>query len=368
MANFDFITDDDLRSSLENDLKELTLCLQASAWKAVHVLAGSIVEATLIDYLVSAEKINSAAAYKTSLAQLIDLCEKDGVLSRKAVDLSTIVREYRNLIHPGRVIRLSERVDEHGATIAKAVIEIVVDEVAIKKKQTYGYTAEQVIRKLEEDSSALSIAEHLFRETRPAELKRLLLKVLPASYLEHCESETQNDYYIARRMRSLYRLGLQVADDQIRTAVGSHYVSILKEEIGSTVRNYEVGLFQSADLRDIDARDRPLVISHFLATMKEGLSDGVLEAAQGITAYLESESLKELMMILVNAMIRDSRKARKESIDAWFFREAWDVDDGDDVHKDKLRAAIAFLEKEHRWNSQMIEIFQKMSTAIDVPF
>jgi hypothetical protein len=165
MANFDFITDEGLRHSLESDLKELSLCHTAGAWKAVHVLAGSIIEATLIDYLVSSKKIDQSTALSKDLAQLIEICKAHSVLSNKAIELSTIIRSYRNLIHPGRVLRLSEQVDENGAAIAKSVIEIVVQEVSNKKKQTYGYTAEQVVRKVRQDPSSISIAAHLLRET-----------------------------------------------------------------------------------------------------------------------------------------------------------------------------------------------------------
>lgn len=50
MASFDFITDEDFRISLEKDFKELNLCIQTGAYKAAVVIAGSIVEAVLIDY------------------------------------------------------------------------------------------------------------------------------------------------------------------------------------------------------------------------------------------------------------------------------------------------------------------------------
>ena len=54
MADFTFIVDPGLRRGLESDFKELSACLKAEAWKAVHVLAGSIVEAVLIDALGNA--------------------------------------------------------------------------------------------------------------------------------------------------------------------------------------------------------------------------------------------------------------------------------------------------------------------------
>ena len=153
MANFDFITDGPLRRSLESDLRELTACHEVGAWKAVLVLAGSIIEAILIEHLVSSQNIGADAAYAKDLGKLIELCKQQAILSNKAIELSAIIRSYRNLIHPGRLLRLAEGADEHGATIAKSVIEIVVNEVSEKKRSSYGYTAEQVVRKVKQDPS-----------------------------------------------------------------------------------------------------------------------------------------------------------------------------------------------------------------------
>src|SRR5438093_874801 len=54
MPMFDFIAGDDFRQSLEGDYRDLTGCVEAKAWKAVHVLAGSIIEAVLLDHLDAA--------------------------------------------------------------------------------------------------------------------------------------------------------------------------------------------------------------------------------------------------------------------------------------------------------------------------
>jgi hypothetical protein len=53
ISRFDFVSGDDFRTPLESDYAELEACLTAGAWKSAHVLAGSIVEAVLIDYLVA---------------------------------------------------------------------------------------------------------------------------------------------------------------------------------------------------------------------------------------------------------------------------------------------------------------------------
>jgi hypothetical protein len=58
MASFDYITAKEFRQSLEADYAELQLCVESKAWKSVQVLAGSIVEALLIDYLAANPNTN----------------------------------------------------------------------------------------------------------------------------------------------------------------------------------------------------------------------------------------------------------------------------------------------------------------------
>lgn len=171
MADFQFIAIPELRQCLESDYQELRACVQAEAWKAVHVLAGSIVEAVLIDGLGDSA-VDQSKLDSMELAPLIALAKERGILSDEAVDLSTVVRRYRNLIHPGRVKRLEKSVDRSGAVVAAEVVEIITAQVAKKRKETYGYTAEQLFTRLRGGPSALSLVPFLVRDTSERELER----------------------------------------------------------------------------------------------------------------------------------------------------------------------------------------------------
>src|SRR4051794_33612491 len=120
---FDFITDADLRTGLQGDYDEMLTCAEHRAWKAVHVLGGSIVEAVLVDYLMSAGH-TTPDPLEMTLAQLISACKKAGVLSQRTSELSAALKSYRNLIHPGRAKRLNERADEDGAAVAQSLVSI----------------------------------------------------------------------------------------------------------------------------------------------------------------------------------------------------------------------------------------------------
>jgi hypothetical protein len=146
-SSFEFITDARFRQSLESDYQELMKSFEGSSWKAVHVLAGSIVEAVLVNHLIITEyqKKTGKDPLKMMLGDAADACKTEGVLSQKAYDLSSVIRAYRNLIHPGRVIRLGEKIDRNSAVVARALVDIVIDEVVAARKKVYGFTAEQLL-------------------------------------------------------------------------------------------------------------------------------------------------------------------------------------------------------------------------------
>jgi len=181
-VEFEYIVDVGLRRSLESDWRELQVALQNSAWKSVHVLAGSIVESILVDHLLSIG-FPQKDPLRMTLDEAITACKGSGVLSDKTAELSIVIRRYRNLIHPGRLLRLSESADVNSATVCEALVRMINGEVASSKRQTYGYTAEQIASKIERDSSSVAILTHLLKKTNERELERLLLEVLPERYL-----------------------------------------------------------------------------------------------------------------------------------------------------------------------------------------
>jgi hypothetical protein len=183
MPEFDFITNDPFRKSLENDFRELTDCSKAKAWKAVHVLAGSIIEAVLIDHLNESGKKLTKDPLKMEFAELIQFCKDEKILSQKSVDLSSVIRGFRNLIHPGRAIRLQEKVDQNGATVAMVLVDMIVAEVCSRRRDTLGYTAEQICVKIQNDSTAMTIIEHLLKQVNEKEKEKLLLYTIPTSYM-----------------------------------------------------------------------------------------------------------------------------------------------------------------------------------------
>jgi len=321
MIQFDFITHEEFRNSLESDFREMAACVEAHAWKAVHVLAGSIIEAVLIDYLLAEKHVNREDALKMDFGQALSLCKDKGIISAKTVDLSTVIKDYRNLIHPGRTIRLNEKTDHNSAEVARALVSIVLAEVEKRKRENYGYTAEQIVAKLQRDSSADSIVPHLIKNANPVEVERLLLKVLPESYMQALDDFETPDY-VSPALRLCFRAAFEQAPDDLKKRVIGRFVRILKEESDRVVLNYEDAFFRSADLKYVASEEADLVKQHLLGRLQKEVDEHLLITLQGIGKHIKSEEVSKFVDPLIRAMRQTSsarlcRQAQRCIEDEW---------------------------------------------------
>lgn len=286
---FDFITDEEFRSSLSSDYRELALCMEAGAWKAVHVLAGSIIETILIDTLLVGDykKRTGNDPLKMDLYKAIEASKSEKIISSKEADLSNVIKSYRNLIHPGRKLRLKEEVDKNSASIANSLVNMIVTKVRKRKEETYGYTAEQIVVKITSDSSVLSIIGHLLRTTNTLEIKKLLLKVIPEEYIKTINDPTSDKNTPGRLERS-FRIAFDNASINLQQEVTKKFVSVLKEESDEILLPYETAFFRAYDLRHLDKDDIQLVKDHLLSRMDNPTLE-LLNAVKGLILYIEIE-------------------------------------------------------------------------------
>lgn len=292
MATFDFVTDDDLRESLESDARELAHCLEGGAAKAAHVLAGSIVEAVLADHLIAIGYVDASGRdiLELDLGQLIAAAKSKKAISPRTADLASVVKSYRNLIHPGRLARLKERVGPSTAAIANSLVEVVADEVSAQKRTEYGYTAQQIVNKLEVDSSALAVMPALLSRTSAKEQERLLIAVLPKRYLE-LAADDFTDRSVLARFGNAYRSTFEATDDPIRQRVSARYVEILKEGAELEVTTHESAFFQADDLAFMSAEDGDVARRHLIAQVGERMTRGLARALTGIGAHIEPSEI-----------------------------------------------------------------------------
>lgn len=144
--SFDFVRDEDLRMIIARDYRELVVILIPSgAWKSAVVLAGSILEAVLVDVLTSKiEMLEHVKAQhrgkhpsKLTLEQLIQVAANLDVLPASRKDaLDQCLRHFRNYIHPEREIRAGYPCTEAEAYLALGGLDSVLNHIVDSTSKT----------------------------------------------------------------------------------------------------------------------------------------------------------------------------------------------------------------------------------------
>jgi hypothetical protein len=267
-TRFDFIAAQDLRESLDTDYSEMQRDFEAKAWKSANVIAGSIVEALLIDYLLNLPSADTAAILKLSLADAIKACLASGAITERNADLCSVIKSFRNLIHPGRMIRLQEpQPTRTSAQVAVSLVDLIVDDVAKARRASAGLTAEQIASKVARDSHTTSIVAHLLREVRPDQQVRLLTKVLPDAYRAVIEQQQHDfvDLEAKARLPALFRSAFLSGDDALRRRTMQEFVRILREEDGDWVANFGDAFVHGAYVEWVEDARRDMVCEHLIA-------------------------------------------------------------------------------------------------------
>jgi hypothetical protein len=140
-----FIIDSELREVLRIDLGSTNLALSNGEWKASTVLAGSIVEALLLWALqqrASTEiqqaidklkgkgvsiKHSASSLEDWVLYELIEVSEELEIIATDTAKQARLAKDFRNLIHPGRNIRLGQICNRGTALSAVAAVEHVIE-------------------------------------------------------------------------------------------------------------------------------------------------------------------------------------------------------------------------------------------------
>lgn len=124
---FAFITDPRLAIILSRDYNELQTLDPYNSTKSVIVLSGGIMEGLLIDALVLSGTLTFSEACNNELKKIINKALEKGIITEDR--LSHAIRNYRNLVHPGREIKDNVIFSVSDATIAKAAVDIFIREV-----------------------------------------------------------------------------------------------------------------------------------------------------------------------------------------------------------------------------------------------
>lgn len=367
-SSFDFVADDEFRRVLESDKREMRRCAETEAWKAVHVLSGSIIEAVLLDYLVSERHLRKEDALKMDLGKAIELSAKKSIISEKVSELASAVKGYRNLVHAGRSIRTREIPDAHSAHIVINVLEMILAEIGGRKRPSYGYTAEQVVSKVERDPSARGILKYLVKDLNERETKRLLQEVIPDRYFrwnQELEDGEEVPSHLFSMLSTLFRTSYESADAIVQSEVTSRFVRVLKEESVDVVSTHCLQFFAMSDLRHLQADDAQLVKEHFFEQIRPGQGDVKwIRALSGIGQWLLPEEVPGFVDLLVKVLLQDN--IQKRMIFSCMFVEYDSMKEA--LQKQVLsRLDVWIRTYEHR-NQKRAMLITELKDYIDIPF
>lgn len=320
MASFNFITDEELRFGLESDYKELQAAFKVEAWKSVHVLAGSIIEALLIDFLLSTKYKAWSTNKILSLQfnQAIKECKEVNLLSDRTEPLTTIVKDFRNLIHPGRIKRLEQNVDSNSAQVAISLTEMIIEEVRQKRQAIYGLTAEQLVTQLERDLNVVKVLEHFTADMQETELEKLLLKIIPDRYFELLNEEPNpyTDKTLEALQKCFHRVFENVSDG-VKKKIMQRHLWILKNEGSYKIDLYENLFFKNSYFQYIpNSSDRKFIKDRLIALVSDAGDLGDFSHKfSTIGPYLDDDEIDNFSSRVIRGF------TRKEDItDYWIWQ------------------------------------------------
>lgn len=134
-AEFVFIPSAELRESIRTDVGAAHRANNQAEWKAATVLAGAAIEA-LLHWRLSRETPAAIAAASRApkrdlndyvLNDYIHVAEDLNIIPAKTATAALLAKDYRNLIHPGRAVRLSQKCSRSTSFQALGALEAVIE-------------------------------------------------------------------------------------------------------------------------------------------------------------------------------------------------------------------------------------------------
>jgi len=320
MEKFNFISEEDFRNTLQADYDEMETCYNNKCWKSVLILSGSIIEATLIDYLIGLNnpKYKKQKLLQWDLKTAIKTCFGERIISEKAKNLSDVVKDYRNLIHPGRAIRTKTIVDDNDASVSKALVDIIIREISEKKKETYGYTAEQILNKIEKDSASASIWSHLLQNVNSNEKAKLLLSVLPNRYLELStpnifeldEAEKESKFNV---LRKFFSETYNSVKKDIKKKVAQEFVRIIREGGDKEISGHIKYFFKTEYLQFIQAEDKTIVKKRLFSQLEANPNNEIFKSLDGIGKHLALDECENFIIPILRVAALEITPQKKSN-------------------------------------------------------
>lgn len=173
---FEFISDKAFRIILERDYEEVQKCLETKCSKSVLVLSGSIIEALLTDYFIEnlPDRQTQTSILSANLATLLDFAETHEIITKNEKNLATVIKDFRNLIHPGLEVRKHQQFDFEIAQMASQILKMLIGKIQRKYREKFALTCEDILKNLNEDWNYNSIYSTVITKMNNGEKNNLI--------------------------------------------------------------------------------------------------------------------------------------------------------------------------------------------------
>ena len=274
MDIFDFIAHDGFKKQLEADYEELKRCDENGCHKSVVVLAGSIFEALLCDYLISEFEMLPNDVYKKSFALLIDEAFPEPSSEPELICMA--VKNWRNLIHPGRSERVRETVDHHTCKLVIDLLEWFVKFLKSNQREKYEISAENFFNRLLEDESAIKQSDYFIKKISPSDRRKLVLQMIPEKLFAILKSDISLSNQNSRKIDNLiqwYDKLYNFSDPDTRLQAIQYYLDLINCKGGEYMQleYFEKSLFRSKRLHELEIPIRNQIIDRLLVKIEEYL-------------------------------------------------------------------------------------------------
>lgn len=261
--NFDFISDDNFRKILERDYKELHKCIDSESDKSVLILSGSIIESILTEFFSSypIDGTDPKKILEYDLFKLLELAYENKLISKSTKELSTVIKNYRNLIHPGREIRKKETFDHDTALVAKSVLNIILKEVRFNYVKRVGYSSSDIIKKLENDAVSVSIFEKIIENLNKREKNKLFIELI--------DYESDLPFDIIENPKKYITIIKKHID---RSIINNKIDDLIKNiHIGKKAETEKLFNILHNEIGHIEKKSRELILLYMISAIKESI-------------------------------------------------------------------------------------------------
>lgn len=142
IALFQRLKDNKMKDILLRDLKECAICIATKQSKSATIMCGSIIEALLLTKITESGNLNydiseisknrKAVNFPVSdmgLNELLYVADKEKLICKNNYHLSHYARDYRNVVHPAKEIRVQQNVTQDNAMVMWSILKQIILEL-----------------------------------------------------------------------------------------------------------------------------------------------------------------------------------------------------------------------------------------------